>query len=132
MILFLQSVIDDNAAEIIKNNLCQGEHPSTSRPLTIYLCLSFCLMSTQLRRKYFCKVSRVRISLSSSRQTCLTRPSSSSLTIILFNLRLTNVFSIFQAINLIVPRIFPRTKDDVKLSLVLESVPKLTKILRQN
>jgi len=37
-----------------------------------------------------------------------------------------------EAVNTIVPLIFPRAKDDVKLSLVLESVPKLTKLLRQN
>ena len=38
----------------------------------------------------------------------------------------------FQAVNTIVPIIFPRAQDDVKLGLVLESVPKLTKLLRQN
>ena len=38
----------------------------------------------------------------------------------------------FQAVNSIVPIIFPRAQDDVKLGLVLESVPKLTKLLRQN
>lgn len=37
-----------------------------------------------------------------------------------------------EAVNTIVPLIFPRAKDDVKLSLVLESVPKLTRLLRQN
>ena len=41
-------------------------------------------------------------------------------------------FVILQTVNAVVPLLFPRTKDDVKLSLVLESVPKLTKLLRQN
>ena len=48
------------------------------------------------------------------------------------NCSLVTPFVILQTVNAVVPLLFPRTKDDVKLSLVLESVPKLTKLLRQN
>eukprot|EP00090_Calanus_glacialis_P011576 TRINITY_DN19954_c0_g1_i4.p1 TRINITY_DN19954_c0_g1~~TRINITY_DN19954_c0_g1_i4.p1 ORF type:complete len:329 (+),score=75.25 TRINITY_DN19954_c0_g1_i4:56-1042(+) len=36
-----------------------------------------------------------------------------------------------ETVSMAVPALFPRTKDDVKLSLILDSVPKLTKQLRK-
>ena len=40
------------------------------------------------------------------------------------------LINIFQIVNTAMPTLFPRTKDDVKLSLILDSVPNLTKQLR--